>query len=91
MRVRYFHSFDKSLNNLSQQEQSKAIQAIKKLLDYFSSGPKPIGLGLRKLRGSYWEIRASLDKRVLFLLKNDVLSFVIVGNHDDIRRYIRGI
>lgn len=60
--------------------------AVSRLLDYFSGKSRPPGLGLRKLRGKYWEVRASLDKRVLFLLDGDTVTFVIVGGHNDIRR-----
>lgn len=89
IRVRYFNSFDKSLEDLLPKDRNRAIKGVNQLLDYFSGGPRPLGLGLRKLQGNFWEIRATLDKRVLFLLEKDVVSFVIAGNHDEIRRYLR--
>ena len=67
--VRYLRSFDNSFFDLPQKEKEYAKRAVSRLLDYFAGGPKPLGLGLRKLRGNYWEIRASIDKRILFLLK----------------------
>lgn len=91
IRVRYFHSFDKSLQALILQDRKKVVEAIQYLLEYFSSGQKSLGLGLRKLRGNFWEIRASLNKRVLFILEKDRVSFVIVGSHDEISRYLRKI
>lgn len=65
------------------------MHALERLLDYFNGGPKPIGLGLRKLRGAFWEIRLSLAGRIVFQLDRDVVTFVIVGDHDDIRRILR--
>ena len=70
-------------------ERQRAVDAVGKLLVYFSGGARPLGLGLRKLRGEYWEVRAGLDKRVLFSLQDDTATFIAAGNHDQIRRLIR--
>lgn len=89
IRVRFLKSFDETLGALENPERKKAVEAIEKLLDYFSGGPKPLGLGLRKLKGSYWEIRAGLRIRVLFILEKDLATFVLVGNHEAIQRRIQ--
>jgi mRNA-degrading endonuclease RelE of RelBE toxin-antitoxin system len=88
IQVRYLRSFDESMKALQPKDRQKTVRAVSRLLDYFSQGPKPAGLGLRKLRGDYWEIRCSLEKRVLFLLEKNILTFVIAGSHEDIRRQI---
>jgi mRNA-degrading endonuclease RelE of RelBE toxin-antitoxin system len=88
IQVRYLRTFDENMKALQPKDRQKAIRAISRLLDYFSEGPKPAGLGLRKLRGDYWEIRCSLEKRILFLLENNILTFIIAGSHDEIRRTI---
>lgn len=87
--VAYLNSFDRSLAALPAPVRRRAVQAVQELLGYFDGGAKPQGLGLRKLRGDYWEVRAGLDKRVLFSLKKDTATFIAVGNHDEIRRLIR--
>jgi mRNA-degrading endonuclease RelE of RelBE toxin-antitoxin system len=89
IRVRFLKSFDDTLSALENPERKKAVEAVDKLLDYFSGGPKPLGLGLRKLKGSYWEIRAGLKIRVLFLLEKDLATFVLAGNHETIQRKIQ--
>jgi len=89
IRVRFLRSFDESLAALDRKHQAKARAAVARLLDYFSGGPKPIGLGLRKLRAPYWEIRAGLDRRVVFALENDLATFIAVGNHDEVRRLLK--
>lgn len=89
IQVVYLKSFDRSMARLPAGERAQARQALERLLDYFDGGPKPIGLGLRKLRGAFWEIRLSIAGRIVFLLERDVATFVIVGNHDDIRRILR--
>lgn len=77
------------MTRLPAAERAQARRALERLLDYFNGGPKPIGLGLRKLRGAFWEIRLSFADRIVFSLERDVAAFVLVGGHDDIRRLLR--
>ena len=90
MRVRYLLSFDRTFASLQERDQGAVESAVSLLLGYFSGRPKPLGLGLRKLQRGFWEVRASLDKRILFKLEADLATFVVVGNHDEIRRILRG-
>ncbi len=89
IRVRYLRSFDEAFESLRGEDQAAVENAIGLLLAYFSGKPRPLGLGLRKLKGRFWEIRASLDKRILFTLQDDLAAFVLVGNHDELSRRIR--
>ena len=88
IRVRFLRTFDDSLKLLPLKDRTKAEGAVKRLLDYFTGGAKPLGLGLRKLIGNYWEIRAGLDRRILFRLEGDIATFILAGNHDEIRRFL---
>ncbi len=48
------------------------------------------GLGLRRLRGDAFEFRASRSRRVIFLfVKPNRLRLMMVGNHDDVRTWLR--
>jgi mRNA-degrading endonuclease RelE of RelBE toxin-antitoxin system len=87
--IAYLRSFDRSIEELPVPERRRVVEAIDKLLAYFDGGAKPWGLGLRKLRKDYWEVRAGLDKRLIFSLRDDTATFIVVGNHDQIRRLIR--
>jgi hypothetical protein len=89
IRVRLLRSFEDALQSLPAKEAAKARAAVERLTEYFDGGPRPLGLGLRKLKGAYWEVRAGLDNRVLFCLTGDLATFVLVGSHDEIRRRIR--
>lgn len=90
MNVRYQKSFDKTFDRLSRADQQKTTEAVNNLLTFFETKERPSkGAGLKKLRKNFWEIRATLHVRILFQLENDILTFILAGNHDDIRRYIR--
>lgn len=91
MRVRFFGSFDRAYRRLRPFDRGKIDAAIRVLLDYIerrdTSPPK--GLGLKKLRGAVWEVRIDLHLRIVFAMEADLLSFLLVGNHDDVRRFLR--
>ena len=89
IRVRFLRSFDESLEALDPKNRKKAEASIARLLDYFDGGPRPLGLGLRKLQGGFWEVRAGLDRRILFVLEGGLATFVIAGSHDEISRRLR--
>lgn len=89
IRVRFLASFDDALGELTALERKRADRAVKQLLDYFDGGPKPLGLGLRKLRDPYWEVRASLARRIIFSLQDELATFILVGSHDEIGRFLK--
>jgi mRNA-degrading endonuclease RelE of RelBE toxin-antitoxin system len=88
MRFRYVGSFDRCFKKLPPERKQKVREAIETFLDYYSTGMRPAGLGLKKLHKSFWEIRADLETRILFQVEKDRVTFVIVGNHDEIRRFL---
>ena len=89
MVVEYLASYDRSFRKLPHAAQTHTEKAIDRLLDYFLTGQRPHGLGLKRLYKRYWEIRVGLGIRVLFELGRDRLTFIFVGNHDDIRRWLK--
>ncbi len=89
MRVEYLSSYDRSFQKLPSAIQHRTYEAIEALLTYFSTGQRPHGLGLKRLRKTYWEIRIGLDVRMLFELRQDRLTFILVGDHEDIHRWLK--
>ena len=87
----YTPSFDRSFKRLPPTHQERVRHEVKALVDFFATGQRTAGLGLKQLRKPWWEIRVGLDVRVLFAFEGDVISFVLVGNHDDIRRYLKHV
>lgn len=64
-------------------------RAIETLLRYLDREIElPQGLGLKRLTRDYWEVRSSLKSRIIFELQ-DPLGFLLVGSHDDVKRFIR--
>lgn len=92
MRFEFKPSFDKSVKSFRGQEKEEikkvAIQAID-ILSHDKMLHK--GLGLKRLKGNFWEVRHGLKARVLFRWEGDLVEFILAGDHDDIRRYLKTI
>ena len=50
------------------------------------------GLGMRKLHPSgLWEARVGLSLRAVFGLARDEATFVILGSHDEVQRFLKSL
>ena len=91
MRYERKSSFDKTIKKLSTDRKEKVKKAIQGLVVFFETGQKTKGLGLKKLRDDLWGIRTDLKDRILFRFKGDLVEFVIVGVHSEIKRYLKAL
>ena len=91
MRYEYKSSFDKVFKKLGLNRQEKVIDAISILIDFFENRKKAKGLRIKNLRENYWEIRVNVKDRIIFTLEKDKVAFIIVGTHDEIKKFLRNI
>ena len=58
-----------------------------------SIGQPPLhrGVGLRKLRDDYCEIRIGLKLRLVFENTRAALVFELLGDHDDVKRFLKNL
>lgn len=91
MKVRYLNSFLDVFESLTQQDQTKLTHTISDLLNFIEKKIRPsVGLGVKKLRKNLWEVRVGIKTRILFTLEPGLITFAFVGNHDEIKRYLKG-
>lgn len=76
-------------NKLSPDRQARAEEALKAVETAFQGRLKPGGLGLKKLKDPFWEVRTDLKDRIIFALEKDLVTFVLIGNHDEVHRFLR--
>ncbi|MBU1486775.1 hypothetical protein KKH56_01825 [bacterium] len=88
MRVDYLSSYDRSFRRLNRKEQEKTIEAIDLLVEAIKGSKKPKGLGLKKVRKDYWEIRIGISKRIIFRFEPQALIVTFVGDHEEIKRFL---
>ena len=92
MRFDFKPSFARSLKSfhVSDQEEIKEV-AIETIRILSRQETLSKGIGLKRLEDNYWEVRYGLKARILFRWQNDYVEFVLAGDHEDIKRFLRNI
>lgn len=92
MRYEFKPSFDKSIKSFHEEEKEEIKKIAIQALDILS-GDRMLheGLGLKRLKWNYWEVRKGLKVRILFRWEGDLVEFVLAGDHNDIKRYLKNI
>jgi len=83
-----FKRLFKKLQALKRDQVLEAIEALKIVLE---SKKSIEGLGLKLLSNNIWEIRSSLKDRIIFTFDDEIITFVLVGNHDEVKRYLKNL
>jgi len=90
MRYEIKKSFGRSVKKLPEDSKVEIKKIIFEVLDVLSMGKQPPkGIRLTRLRNDYWEVGTTLKERILFRLTDDLVQFLLVGNHDDIKRALK--
>ena len=89
MNTSFTPRFDRSFRKLSSPQQKTIFKVISNFTANLQKGSRPQGQGLRRLHDNIWEIRMGLALRVLFELGKDELTFIFVGTHDEVRRFLK--
>lgn len=92
MRFEFQPSFDRSVKGFHGREKEELKITVLQTIDILSSDRSlHKGLGLKHLKGDLWEIRKGLKARVLFRWEGDLVEFILAGDHNDIKRFLKNI
>jgi hypothetical protein len=91
MRYEANPAFERSVRRLPADRKDRVKRAVRQLVAFFETRQQPEGLGLKRLRGDYWEVRAGLGDRIIFRLTGDLVEFLLAGNHHEIRQFLRHV
>ena len=92
MRFEFKPSFDRSIKTLPPNEKNAVKDAAAQLIDVLSKDRQiHQGLGLKRLRTDFWEARQGIKTRIFFRWTGDLVEFVLAGNHDDIKRFLKNV
>ncbi|MCL5985834.1 MAG: hypothetical protein M1371_04620 [Actinobacteria bacterium] len=89
MKYEFKPSFDKTLRKLDSVRKERVLEAVSHLIDFFETGEKTKGLGLKHLRENFWEVRIDIRDRIVFAIEGDTIGFVVVGSHDEIKKFLK--
>ena len=90
MRFEFKPSFDRAIKNFHGREKEEIKQIAVWAIDILSQD-RAIhrGIGLKRLKGDFWEIRKGLKARILFRWQGDLVEFILAGDHNDIKRFLK--
>jgi len=90
MRFDFKPSFDRSVKNFYGKEKEEIKEIALQAIDILSQDRSVYkGIGLKRLKGNFWEARKGIKARILFRWEGDLVEFVLAGDHEDIRRYLK--
>lgn len=89
MRIIELPGFQRGFARLPRALQDKTRNPLETFLQHIGSPVKPKSLRLKKLTAENFELSINMDLRILFQLQGAALVLVFLGDHDDVRRYLR--
>ena len=89
MEVYFAPSFLRITKKLDPHIKDNIKATIEDVIDFYESGEKTKGLGIKHLRGTLWEARSGLQLRVVFDLSGNQMTFVLAGTHDDVKNFLK--
>ena len=90
MRYEFKPSFDRSIKSLLPDQKIETKANCFAFLDLIEARVSlPQGIGLKRLQDDFWEIRHGIHYRILFRWKDDLIEFILAGDHDSIKKFIK--
>ena len=92
MRMALTERFQRDVAGLPDEHRAAVFETMLGLPQALRGPHRHAGLGVRKIHASgIWEARLGLSLRLVFTVDHDVATLVRVGDHDEIRRFLRSI
>ena len=92
MRFEFKPSFERSIKSLVLVDKQEIKDVAIQVIDILSQDRSlHQGVGLKRLQGPYWEIRKGIKTRILLRWEDDLVEFILAGNHDDIRKFLKNL
>lgn len=91
MKIVYKKSFLKSFSLYTRQEQELILETDKQIKSYLEGRFDDVSGGsrIKKIGPNTFEARATDKIRILWVKDDQTAYFVLIGNHEDVRRYIK--
>ena len=87
--IKILPSFERSLKKLSPQAKEKIKQILERFNHFLVTGILSKGLGFKKINKDKYELRVDIRLRIIIKVEREVIYFVLVGTHNDIKKYLR--
>lgn len=91
LRYTFKSAFQKAFDKLPSEKQQLSLKAVEALGHYFKTQEAPYGLRIKKLHERTFEARISADLRLVWVQTKDEVIFALLGNHEDVRRFLKNL
>lgn len=95
LRSSFKPAFQRAFDQLSQEKQTLAVKALEALRHYFQTGEAGYGLRVKKLYAKggrkTFEARVSLDLRILWVQTDEEAVFSLLGDHEEVQRFLKNL
>ena len=95
MQFIYKERYIKRFERFPAHEQTLILEADQQIRAFYTTRQAPHGLGIKLLyaKGAdkVFEARASQGIRIVWAQRGDLVSFVLVGLHNEVRNYLRSL
>ncbi len=82
-------SFEKSFRKLDSSAKGKVIESLEEFNEFLVTGKASAGFGFKKINHDKYEFRVDIRLRVVMKAEGNIFYLVLIGNHDEVRRYLR--
>lgn len=89
MRVEISPDLLRQIRKLSKAKRASIGAAMESASQSWGRPHEHSGIGIRSLGSGLYECRSGLDQRLVFQSLEDALYFHFVGNHDEVRNFLR--
>jgi len=88
-RILILPSFERSVKKLIPLNKKKLAQSLEEFNFFLISGEMSAGFAFKKINHDKFEFRVDIRLRVVVKVDGEDYYLVLVGNHDEVRKYLR--
>ena len=82
-------SFERSVKKLTSKEKEHLAKSLETFNNFLLTGKAPSGFRFKKINHDKYEFRIDIRLRVVMKEEGDIFYLVLVGNHDEVKRYLQ--
>jgi len=88
-RVFVLSSFERTLKKLSLREKREVVSSLEEFNVFLETGKASFGFRMKKIGDEKYEFRVNIKLRVIVTTEGNDFYLVLVGTHDDVKRYLK--